>query len=68
MASMININDQNNTIIMNGKKVIINGIEYKKPGIGNTIVQSNNKIYINGYEFKNGKFKRTIAAIINCIF
>lgn len=56
------------TIMMNGNKVIINGIEYKKPGKGNTIVQSNNKIYINGYEFKNGKFKRTIAAIINCTF
>ena len=60
------INNNNQTINMVDNKVIINGKEYKKPGIGNTLVQSNNHIFINGYEFKNGKFKRTLRAILEC--
>ena len=60
------INNNNQTINMVDNKVIINGKEYKKPGIGNTLVQSNNHIFINGYEFKNGKFKITLRAILEC--
>lgn len=60
------INNNNQTINMVDNKLIINGKEYKKPGIGNTLVQSNNHIFINGYEFKNGKFKRTLRAILEC--
>lgn len=63
--SCIQIND-NTTISVVKDKVVINGKEYKKPGIGNTLVQSNNHIFINGYEFKNGKFKRTLRAILEC--
>ena len=60
----------NNTsmIMIIGDKVFINGKEYKKPGRGNTIIQENNAIYINGYEFKNGTFKRSLSAIIKCLF
>lgn len=60
------INNNNQTINMVDNKLIINGKEYKKPGIGNTLVQNNNHIFINGYEFKNGKFKRTLRAILEC--
>ena len=60
------INNNNQTINMVDNKVIINGKEYKKPGIGNTLVQNNNHIFINGYEFKNGKFKRTLRSILEC--
>ena len=41
------INNNNQTINMVDNKVIINGKEYKKPGIGNTLVQSNNHIFVN---------------------
>lgn len=60
------INNNNQTINIVDNKVIINGKEHKKPGVGNTLVQSNNHIFINGYEFKNGKFKRTLRAILKC--
>lgn len=63
--SCIQING-NTTISIIKNKVVINGKEYKKPGLGNTLVQSNNCIFINGYEFKNGKFKRTLRAILEC--
>lgn len=60
------ISNNNQTINMVDNKVIINGKEYKKPGIGNILVQNNNHIFINGYEFKNGKFKRTLRSILEC--
>ena len=63
--SCIQTND-NQTISIVNNKVIINGKEYKKPGVGNTLVTSDNCIFINGYEFKNGKFKRTLRAILEC--
>ncbi len=62
------INDNKISVNMTGKRVFINGVEYKKPGHGNTIVQSGDRIFINGYEFKDGKFKRTLRAFIECVF
>lgn len=67
--SNLHISD-GSTVMMNGDKVIINGVEYPKPGSkrcsNSTII--NGKVYINGYELKNGKWKKTLRAIYHKYF
>lgn len=59
-----------NSIIINDKKIVINGEDFDNPFKGKSTSTSlvNGRIFVNGYEFNNGKFKRTIRSIWYSIF
>lgn len=64
----INSDGSGNSIIMNDREVVVNGIKYPVPGRGYNTSMIDGKIYVNGYELKNGKWKKTLRAMYHKYF
>lgn len=62
MSSVIQINN----------KVYIDGVELPKcPSKSKSVhstVDKNNVVYYNGWEFKDGQWKRSLKALLYCLF
>ena len=52
--SSISINGKK--VIVEDNKVIVEGVEYKKPGFGYSLSVMNGDVYVNGYRLSNGKW------------